>query len=211
MRLTVPGAHIAYGMSSHLHLHMPPAKRVAVCPPVSESCELHQALRSSVIKRVRYPHVLPQCEGTRGSSAPSTHTSPPAARCPTGCCPMARPVTTRIGRLANRKVLVIEDSQVFATLTASTLRTHFSGSTVDIKTSFAAAESDLNSIQYTAVICGYGLGGDHTVHDVRRVTKVPIVVLTGRPDEIALPSGSRKVMKASGPDALASAVREMTS
>ncbi|MEL7668638.1 MAG: hypothetical protein AAGU73_10640, partial [Actinomycetota bacterium] len=34
--------------------------------PVSDACELHQALRSSVIKRVRYPHVLPQCEGTEG-------------------------------------------------------------------------------------------------------------------------------------------------
>lgn len=179
--------------------------------PVSDACALHHALRSSVIKRVRYPHVLPQCEGTGGEECAlyaylSTGRPVPHGLLPDGS---TGDYSDRSAGQAYR-LMVIEDSQVFATLTASTLRTHFPGATVDIKTSFAAAESDLTSIQYSAVICGYGLGGDHTVHDVRRVTRVPIVVLTGRPDEIALPSGSRKVMKASGPDALASAVREMT-
>lgn len=179
--------------------------------PVSDACELHQQLRSSVIKRVRYPQVLPQCESTNGEQcALYAHLAAgrivPRNLLPDGSAGDWAEDT----RGTARRLLIIEDSQVFATLTASALRTRFPGSVVDIQPSFAAAQSDLVSTKYSAVICGYGLGGDHTVHDVRRVTKVPIVVLTGRPDEIALPSGSRKVMKASGPDALVAAVRELT-
>ncbi|MHB1135301.1 MAG: hypothetical protein ACYCXR_03555 [Coriobacteriia bacterium] len=179
--------------------------------PVSDACELHQQLRSSVIKRVRYPQVLPQCESTNGEQCALYAHLAAGRTAPRNLLPDGS-----VGewaddaRASSRRFLIIEDSQVFATLTSSALRTHFPGAVVDVKPSFADAERDLGATQYSAVICGYGLGGEHTVHDVRRVTRVPIIVLTGRPDEIALPSGSRKVMKASGPEALVGAVRELS-
>ncbi|MBN2248526.1 MAG: hypothetical protein JW733_07490 [Coriobacteriia bacterium] len=179
--------------------------------PVSDACELHQQLRSSVIKRVRYPNVLSLCESSTGEGCALYGHLAAGRTLPRNLLPDGS-----TGEWADdsqsvaRRYLIIEDSQVFATLTASALRTRSTGAIVDVRPSFAEAESDLGSTQYTAVICGYGLGGEHTVHDVRRVTRAPIVVLTGRPDEIALPSGSRKVMKASGPDALIAAVRELT-
>ncbi|MHB1017845.1 MAG: response regulator [Coriobacteriia bacterium] len=179
--------------------------------PVSDACELHQQLRSSVIKRVRYPQVLPLCESTNGERCALYAHLAAGRTVPRNLLPDGSVGEwADDGSASSRRFLIIEDSQVFATLTASALRTRFPGSVVDIKPSFAAAQGDLAGVQYTVVICGYGLGGEHTVHDVRRVTRVPIVVLTGRPDEIALPTGSRKVMKASGPDALVAAVRELT-
>ena len=179
--------------------------------PVSDACELHQQLRASVIKRVRYPQVLPICDSTTGEQCALYGYLAAGRTVPRNLLPDGSTgdwVDDAQG--VSRRFLIIEDSQVFATLTASALRTRFPGAVVDIKPSFSAAERDLAAIQSSAVICGYGLGGDHTVHDVRRVTKSPIVVLTGRPDEIALPAGSRKVMKASGPDLLVAAVRELT-
>lgn len=179
--------------------------------PVSDACELHEQLRASVIKRVRYPQVLPICDSTTGEQCALYGHLAAGRTVPRNLLPDGSTGDwADDAQGVSRRFLIIEDSQVFATLTASALRTRFPGAVVDIKPSFAAAERDLTATQFTAVICGYGLGGDHTVHDVRRVTKSPIVVLTGRPDEIALPAGSRKVMKASGPDLLVAAVRELT-
>ncbi len=179
--------------------------------PVAESCQLNHQLRSSVLTRVRYPQVLPQCDSTDGHQCGLYGHLAAGRTVPSGLLPDGSVGDWAVGGTrSDRRFLIIEDSQVFAMLTSSTLRTHFPGSVVDIKPSFVDAEQDLRSVTYTAVVCGYGLGGTHTVHDVRGVTSAPIVVLTGRPDEITLPSGSRRVMKASGPDALSSAVRELT-
>ncbi|MDY0340372.1 MAG: hypothetical protein RBS17_04080 [Coriobacteriia bacterium] len=179
--------------------------------PVSDACELHRQLRSSVIMRVHNPHVLPRCDSTSGEQCALYSYLAAGRSVPCNLLPDGSIGDWESGTSSPaRRFLIIEDSRVFATLTSSTLRTHFPGSVVDVKPSFVEAEADLGATPYTAVICGYGLGGEHTVHDVRRVAKVPIVVLTGRPDDIALPSGSRKVMKASGPDALVSAVRGLT-
>ena len=179
--------------------------------PVSDACELHQQLRVSVIKRVRYPQVLPICDSTTGEQCALYGHLAAGRGVPRNLLPDGSTGDwADDAQGVSRHLLIIEDSQVFATLTASALRTRFPGAVVDIRPSFVAAQSDLVTTQYSAVICGYGLGDGHTVHDVRKITKSPIVVLTGRPDEIALPSGSRKVMKASGPDLLVAAVRELT-
>lgn len=181
--------------------------------PVSDACELHQQLRSSVIKRVRHPHVLPICDSTDGSECALYGHLAVGGTVPRNLLPdgSTGDWADRDRDVARGRLLIIEDSQVFATLTSSALRTHFRDSTIEVKPSFADAEADLGAVRYSVVICGYGLGGEHTVHDVRRVSRVPIVVLTGRPGEIDLPSGSRKVMKAAGPEALVAAVRELIS
>lgn len=180
--------------------------------PMSESCELNRALRSSVIKRVRYPEVLPFCESGNGEGCAlfaqlSVGRAVPRDLLPDG----TRGDYMDDGRSDTYRFMVIEDSQVFAVLTSSALRTHFPGATVDCRGSFAEAEADLSTTSYSAVICGYGLGGEHTVHDVRRVSRVPIVVLTGRPGALDLPAGAQRVSKGAGPDALVEAVKAVTS
>jgi CheY-like chemotaxis protein len=177
--------------------------------PVSESCDLHQALRGSVIKRVRHPHVLPQCENTDGGGCALYQYVASGQPVPRGLMPDgSTDHSVDEGRPTERRFLVIEDSAVFATLTSSALRTHFTGAVVDCRESFDEAVGDLRSTQYSAIICGYGLGGDRTVHDVRDATQVPIVVLTGRPGVLELPRGSKMVTKGAGPEALVAAIRE---
>lgn len=178
--------------------------------PVAESCDLHQVLRASVIKRVRYPQVLPYCENTDGSACALYQYVSSGRPVPRGLMPDgSTDHSVEDGRPTERRFLVIEDSSVFATLTSSALRTHFTGAVVDCRESFDQAVGDLRSTQYSAIICGYGLGGDRTVHDVRDVTEVPIVVLTGRPGHLELPRGSKMVTKGAGPEALVAAIREL--
>jgi len=178
--------------------------------PVAESCDLHQALRASVIKRVRYPQVLPNCENTDGSACALYQYVSSGRPVPRGLMPDgSTDHSVEDGRPTEQRFLVIEDSSVFATLTSSALRTHFTGAAVDCRESFDQAVGDLRSTQYSAIICGYGLGGDRTVHDVRDVTEVPIVVLTGRPGHLELPRGSKMVTKGAGPEALVAAIREL--
>lgn len=108
---------------------------------------------------------------------------------------------------SKRRFLVIEDSPVFAALASATIASHFSDSEIVRHLSFTEAQRDLAAGGYSAVVCGYGLGDGKTVHDVRRMTDAPIVVLTGRLEGVEAPTGARVVEKSAGPVALASAIR----
>jgi len=105
------------------------------------------------------------------------------------------------------RFLVIEDSPVFAALASSTITSTFNGAQVVRATTYEEATPELDGGMFSAVVCGFGLGGDRTVHDVRRLTTAPIVVLTGRPGAVNVPHGTQVVRKGAGPEALASALR----
>ncbi|MRR11423.1 hypothetical protein EG835_02845 [bacterium] len=107
---------------------------------------------------------------------------------------------------AGQRFLIIEDSPVFAALASSTITSNFPGAHVVRKHSFEAAAEELAQ-EWAAIVCGFGVGENRTAHDVRDHTRAPMVILTGRPDHIVLPSGARRVNKGDGPEALASALR----
>jgi hypothetical protein len=108
---------------------------------------------------------------------------------------------------SKQRFLVIEDSPVFAALASATIASHYSDSEIVRRLSFTEAQSDLVAGGYTAVVCGYGLGDGRTVHDVRRLTDVPIVVLTGRLEGVEAPARARIVEKSAGPVALVAALK----
>lgn len=176
--------------------------------PRSSVCVFHQTIEPSIVKRVKYASVYSYCRG-------GEHEQCALHRAMSRDIPVTRNLmpdgligdyldeqTTGHGR----RFLIIEDSPVFAALASSTITSNFSGAQVVRKSSFEAAFEEL-AHEWAAVICGFGVGGDKTAHDVRRHTKAPMVILTGRPDHIELPHGARRVNKGEGPEALASAIR----
>lgn len=108
--------------------------------------------------------------------------------------------------------LVVEDSPVFAAISANTLSAIVGDRGEVIKCSdFEDAEPHLMSGRVKLVVCGYGLGGGRTVHDVRRICWAPIVILTGRVGEMNPPTSSRTVAKDAGPDKLRAAITDLLS
>lgn len=105
-----------------------------------------------------------------------------------------------------RKFMVVEDSPVFAALAASTIRFGFPNAQVTECHSFEAAVAALRSSDVDVLVCGYGVGEGKTVHDLRAICDVPIVVLTGRLHDVVPPIRSRVVEKSAGPVALQAAL-----
>lgn len=104
------------------------------------------------------------------------------------------------------RFLIVEDSPVFRALAASTLRMAVPGAQVVECESFDDATGYLAATSADVMVCGYGLGDGRTVHDMRRVTDTPMVVLTGRLGELQMPERATLVEKSAGPTALADAV-----
>lgn len=172
------------------------------------TCVFYKAVEPSIVKRMKYVGVYSYCRGGQ-------HEECAIYRAVRSGVPVAHNLLPdgSIGDYADDAVssqkhsfLIIEDSPIFAAITSSTISSHFPGARIVRKTSFATALEDLAN-DHAAIVCGFGLGGEHTAHDVRRHTKSPIVVLTGRPDHIELPHGARRVNKGDGPEALASAIK----
>ncbi len=111
--------------------------------------------------------------------------------------------TGRIGR----KFLVVEDSPVFAALATTTIRMGFPDARVEECHTFEEAIEHIRTGLVDLLVCGYGLDQGKTAHDIRALTDTPMVVLTGRPDEIDPPHGARVVEKMAGPLALQSAIQ----
>lgn len=182
---------------------------MAACP-CSTMCVLHEAVEPSIIKRVKFASVFPYCRGGRHEECALYQRlaqSLPVSRnlMPDGSTGdyLDDPEHAR----GARRFLIIEDSPVFAALASSVISSHFTGAEIVRKPTYEAAADDLCETQYTAVVCGYGLGDSRTAHDVRQLTNAPMVVLTGRPGRIDAPHGSQVVGKSAGPEALASALR----
>ncbi|MDO8847228.1 MAG: hypothetical protein Q7W51_02420 [Coriobacteriia bacterium] len=180
---------------------------MAGCPS-SAYCVFYKTIEPSIVKRVRYASIYSYCRG--GEHA---------------VCALYDKVATGLPVMHNlmpdgsigeyldedravvHRFLVIEDSPVFAALAASVISSHFTGAQIVRKSTYDDAAEELADGMFSAVVCGFGLGGERTAHDVRRITTAPLVVLTGRPGKIDPPSGSRVVHKGAGPEALASALR----
>jgi hypothetical protein len=182
---------------------------MAACP-LGDECVFHQAVEPSVLKRIKYASVYPYCRGGgHGECAIYSQLTDarPVARnlMPDGSIgdyvDEERPAALR------RRFLIIEDSPVYAALASSTIATHFADSEIVRELSYETAVERVVRETFAAIVCGYGLGGDRTAHDVRRLTAAPLVVLTGRPGNIELPHGARMVQKGAGPEALATALR----
>lgn len=104
------------------------------------------------------------------------------------------------------RFLVVEDSPVFAALAANTIRMSYQGARVDECHSYEDAAGALLSHDFDVVVCGYGIGDGHTVFDMRSISDAPIVLLTGRPDQLTVPQDVRIVEKSAGPAALLGAI-----
>ncbi len=112
------------------------------------------------------------------------------------------------GRMGH-KFLVIEDSPVFAALATTTIRMGFPDARVEECHTFEEAVEHIRTGLVDLLVCGYGLDSGKTAHDVRALTDTPMVVLTGRPDEITPPRRACVVEKMAGPLALQSAIQTL--
>lgn len=183
------------------------------CPKTS-SCVFASAVEPSLVKRVRFASAFPYCKGgrheecalyailERGESVPSNlmpdgsyadyldrHSAPTRAR----------------GGAA--RFLVVDDSPVFATIAANTLRLRFPNAEVVQCHSFQEAEPELKGAGFALIVSGNGLGGGHSFRDVRRLTTAPMVLFTGWPPAAAdVPAGCKVVKKDAGPEALRAAI-----
>lgn len=176
--------------------------------PRSDSCVFHQVVEPSIIKRVRYASVYSYCRAGQHEQCALYGEMEAGNQVRANLMPDGS-----IGDYIEdetachvRRFLIIEDSPVFAALASSCITTNFKGAQVVRKPSFDSAIDDLGR-EYSAIVCGFGLGDGKTAHDVRAHTETPMVILTGRPDHIELPRRARRVNKGEGPDALASALR----
>jgi len=180
---------------------------MAACPSCTR-CAFYRTIEPSIIKRVKYASVYSFCRGGQHHEcalhAKLVNGLPvPPNLLPDGC----------VGdyldedRVVAHTFLVIEDAPIFAALASSAITMNFTGSQVVCKATYDDAADELAEGMFSAIICGFGLGGGRTAHDVRRLTQAPMVVLTGRAGMIEPPSGSRVVEKGAGPEALVSALR----
>jgi DNA-binding NarL/FixJ family response regulator len=104
-------------------------------------------------------------------------------------------------------VLVVDDSPIFAMIAANAVTYHMPHAKVACCGSYREAEALLRTSHFETVVSGFGIGSGHTVHDIRRITEAPIVVLTGRPEgQVDAPTNSRVVQKGTGPEALRMAI-----
>ena len=180
---------------------------MSTCPS-SAKCAFHQAVEPSVIKKIKYASFYPYCNSAtyetcalhaalvRGESVRTN-------LLPDGSIGDYAEVTTG----AVQRFLIVEDSPIFAALAANAIRSHFPGAEITRHTTFDDAFDTLTGGSFQVVVCGYGLGGDRTAHDVRELTDAPIVVMTGRPGGVQAPRGARVVEKSAGPEALVGAIR----
>ena len=176
--------------------------------PRNYECVFHQTVEPSVIKRVRYASVYSYCRGGQHAECAVYRALERSLPVPRNLMPDGAIGDYMDDRApgTEHRFLIIEDSPVFAALASSTIASNFQGAHIVRKLSFEAAVEELAN-DYHAIICGFGLGGERTAHDVRKHTSAPMIVLTGRPDHGQLPHGARRVGKSEGPEALASAIR----
>ena len=176
--------------------------------PSSGVCAFYRTIEPSIIKRVKYAASYSYCRGGEHHECALRAKLVNGLPVPHNLMPDGTTGTyLDEDRAVVHSFLVIEDSPVFAALAANAITANFNGAQVVRKSTFEDAAEELEGGMFSAVICGFGLGGDRTAHDVRRATSAPIVVLTGRLGEIDAPKGSQVVAKGAGPEALVSALR----
>jgi hypothetical protein len=106
--------------------------------------------------------------------------------------------------------LVVEDSPVFAALFTSTVRDVVGGAGEVVRcNSLDEAEPYLLRGNVKLVVGGYGLGNGRTAADLRDISDVPMVVMSGRPSGITALRNATIIQKSDGPDKLREAIRSL--
>jgi len=181
---------------------------MSTCPR-SEQCGFYRAVQPSLAKRLKYATSFPYCN-TAGHSHCAIHTyladdrKPPADLLPNGGLDDYGDIAS-VGN--GLKVVVLDDSAVFAMFAANAAATALPGASIVRCETYVDALEELSDGRCGLVVCGYGVGEGVTAHDLRRASSAPMVLLTGRPEaDIDKPANSRVVLKGAGPDALRAAI-----
>lgn len=181
---------------------------MSTCPR-SEQCGFYRAVQPSLAKRLQYATSFPYCN-TGGHSHCAIYTYldddrvPPSDLLPNGGLD---DYGDAMSAGAGMKVVVLDDSVVFAMFAANAAATALPGASVVRCATYSDALEELSDGRTGLVVCGYGVGEGVTAHDLRRASSAPMVLLTGRPEaEIDTPVNCRVVLKGAGPDALRAAI-----
>lgn len=190
---------------------------MSTCPR-SDSCGFFQAVQPSLVKRLKYATSYPYCNtGRHNNCAIYTYIAdgrtPPSDLLPDGGIGEygeagdAGDLDEVDDPGTGMKVVVLDDSAVFAMFAANAVASALPGATVVRCETYTDALAELSDGSCGLVVCGYGVGEGVTAHDLRRASSAPMVLLTGRPEsEIDMPSNARVVLKGAGPDALRAAI-----
>jgi len=176
--------------------------------PLHEECGFYRMVHPSVVKRIKYASSFPYCNTHQYQScAIRAHLAdgrtPPLNLLPNGHTDSN---LDTVGVDKAMKVVVLDDSVVFAMFAANAVATVLPNASVVRCTSYDEAAKELEN-GCGLVVCGYGVGDGKTAHDVRRASSAPMVLLTGRPEtDFDKPSNARVVLKGDGPEALRAAI-----
>jgi hypothetical protein len=180
---------------------------MAACPNC-DRCTFHDVVTTSVVTRLKFKAFFSYCRGGQHEYCAIHKLIADGKSVPKNLLPDGYYGDyLDDGVSGTGRFLVVEDSPVFAALSASTIKMHFPNASVERCATYDEAVTKLASGGYTAVVCGFGLDGGRTAHDLRMLTTAPLVVLTGRPGDIDAPSGAQVVHKGAGAEALAGALR----
>lgn len=106
--------------------------------------------------------------------------------------------------------LIVEDSPVFAALFTNTMRDVVGAEAEVIRcNSYDQAAAHLTQSDVRLMVTGYGVGDGKTAHDLRAISQVPMVVMTGRPGGVTAPPNATLLSKSAGPDKLRAAIAEL--
>lgn len=185
------------------------------CPNAS-ACTFSASVEPYLVKRIRFASAFPYCKGGKHDECAlymriRSGDAIPANLLPDGSFGDYREDTQRVAdRVGGTRILVVDDSPIFATIAANTARLCYPGAEVLECHSFEEAEPELRGAGFSLIVSGNGLGGGRSVHDVRRLSMAPIVLFTGMPPaEADTPAGSRIVTKGAGPEALRHAMEAL--
>lgn len=181
--------------------------------PRAAACIFHEVVEPSIVKRIRYAAAYPYCRGGRHGECAlyvrlERNESIPPNLMPDGSYgDYLEPAREQRPRAAGTRFLVVDDSPVFATIAANTLRMRYPGTEVVQCHSFEEAEAALKHGDVTLIVSGHGLGRGKSFRDLRRLSAAPMVLFTGWPPAPhEVPAGCCVVTKDSGPEALRAAI-----
>lgn len=186
---------------------------MAACPS-SSSCVFSAAVEPSLVKRIKFASAFPYCKGGKHEECAIYGRMRSGSDIPVNLMPDGSLGDYRddvgqsaVSRASGTRFLVVDDSPVFATIAANTIKLRFPHAEVIQCHSYQEAEPELMRGGFSLIISGNGLGAGKTFRDIRHITMAPMVLFTGWPPAASeVPAGCRVVKKDAGPEALRSAI-----
>lgn len=166
---------------------------MSVCTSAN-GCPFYEAVEASIVKRIRFAAMFPYCNGGKSvqcaireqlllNREPEAHLLPDGSRGDYKADTVSHAVSPKTpAATSSERFLIIEDSPIFSGYAANAIRHTYPKSDVVECRTFQDAEKALRAGRFNLVVSGFGLDDGKTVHDIRRLTDLPIVLLTGRPD-----------------------------